>query len=380
MHQLYEDIGFAKIDHHRIIRKGFPEVIFCQGKTNRQISKIACHISKMGHNVLATRANQTAFKAIKKYLPNAVYHKTAGIITVKRNKEIKTKKRFMPTILVITAGTSDIPVAEEAIATAEFLGNKVEKLFDIGISGIHRLFKNLDMIRKASVIIVVAGMEGALPSIIGGLIDKPIISVPTSVGYGSNFKGLSALLTMLNSCSPGISVVNIDNGFGAAVFANSILKLLDKNKLDTKQDEILLIETNIDDMNPKLYDGTIKSLLDTGALDAFYEPIRMKKSRLGIKLTVLCAKSLKDKILEVIFKATTSFGVRISKVQREKLKRHFKTVKTRFGKAKIKIGTLNNNAIIASPEYEDYKKLAKKHHVPITKIHSEILKEWATLR
>jgi len=218
MKRNYEDIGFAKIDHHRIKRKGFPEVIYGEGKTPEQVAKIAKRIWDQGHNVLATRADAKHFKAVKKILKQAEFHKTAKIITI-INK--KTKGSF---IAIVTAGTADLPVAEEAAVTAEFLGNKVEKIYDVGIAGIHRLIKNLPKVNKCRVVIVVAGMEGALPSVLGGLIDKPIIAVPTSVGYGASFKGLSALLTMLNSCAPGVAVVNIDNGFGAAVVAHSIIR------------------------------------------------------------------------------------------------------------------------------------------------------------
>ncbi|MBI5700352.1 nickel pincer cofactor biosynthesis protein LarB [Candidatus Saganbacteria bacterium] len=239
----YEDLGFAKIDHHRIKRKGFPEVIYCQGKTPDQIAHIASRIAHYGHDVLATRADKTAFKAIKEILPKAKYHKVARIVTFKQS-DIETKKpafakasilrsstatedgsagRHRNPVLIVTAGTSDIPVSEEAAITAEFLGLKVEKLHDVGVAGIHRLLKNIKILKRASVIIAVAGMEGALPSVIGGLISAPIIAVPTSVGYGASFKGLSALLTMLNSCAPGVAAVNIDNGFGAAVMANAIV-------------------------------------------------------------------------------------------------------------------------------------------------------------
>jgi len=217
----YEDIGFAKIDHHRIKRKGFPEVIYCQGKTPEQAARIAKKIWDHGHDVLATRADRKAYNAVKKVLNKAKYHEMAKIITC-----FKEPRRLAAgsTVAIVTAGTADLPVAEEAAVTAEFLGNKVEKIYDVGVAGIHRLIKNLPKVNKCRVVIVVAGMEGALPSVLGGLIDKPIIAVPTSVGYGASFKGLSALLTMLNSCAPGVAVVNIDNGFGAAVVAHSIIK------------------------------------------------------------------------------------------------------------------------------------------------------------
>lgn len=216
----YEDLGFAKVDLHRHRRKGFPEVIYCEGKTSEQVIKIAKRIWEHGHDVLATRADRKAFAAVKKVLKNAKYYKSARAITAQR----KPRRLVAGSIAIITAGTADLPVAEEAAVTSEFLGNKVERFYDVGVAGIHRLVKNLDKIKKARVIIVVAGMEGALPSVLGGLVDRPIIAVPTSVGYGASFKGLSALLTMMNSCAPGVAVVNIDNGFGAAVMAYYIVK------------------------------------------------------------------------------------------------------------------------------------------------------------
>lgn len=216
----YEDLGFAKFDHHRTLRKGFPEVIFCQGKTIPQIAKILIHASKNQHNVLATRAEPKVFKAIKKKVKKAKYHRQAKLITIGRKSAVVSSK----SILVITAGTSDIPVGEEAAVTAEFLGCPVERLYDVGVAGIHRLFHNLKKFEQAKALIVIAGMEGALASVVGGLTDKPVIAVPTSVGYGASFKGLSALLAMLNSCAPGVTVVNIDNGFGAGVFASMISK------------------------------------------------------------------------------------------------------------------------------------------------------------
>lgn len=222
---MYEELGFAKVDHHRPSRKGFPEVIYCEGKTPQQIAKIAQTIARKGHPVLATRADRKAYLAVKILLKNAKFHQTARIISV-RSKEKGVRRKEL--ISIITAGTADLPVAEEAAVTAEFLGLSVNKLYDVGVAGIHRLLKNIDAVNRSKVAIVVAGMEGALPSVVGGLIDKPIIAVPTSVGYGSSFKGLAALLTMMNSCAPGVAVVNIDNGFGAAVMAYSIIRVSGK--------------------------------------------------------------------------------------------------------------------------------------------------------
>ncbi|MBB5337068.1 nickel pincer cofactor biosynthesis protein LarB [Pectinatus brassicae] len=214
----YKDLGFAKIDNERELRNGYPEVIYCAGKTVEQVVKIIEFMLTKKNNILATRADKDTYEAVYKICPEAVYNELGRIITI-RQKETKLTDNY---IAIVSAGTSDLPVVEEATATAEILGNKVEKIVDVGVAGIHRLFDKLDIIRGAKVVIVVAGMEGALASVIGGLIDKPLIAVPTSVGYGTSFGGLTALLTMLNSCASGISVVNIDNGFGAAYSASMI--------------------------------------------------------------------------------------------------------------------------------------------------------------
>jgi len=219
----FDDLGYAMIDHHRQLRNGCPEVIFCAGKNVCQVEGIVTNLLDVGNtNVLATRATKEIAQAVLKIYPDAEWNSSARTIVIKRQP---IEKSGIGKILVVTAGTSDIPVADEAVVTAEFLGNEVERVCDVGVAGIHRLFAKLDTIISASVIIVIAGMEGALPSVIGGLTDKPIIAVPTSVGYGTSFRGITALLAMLNSCANGISVVNIDNGFGAAYIANSINKL-----------------------------------------------------------------------------------------------------------------------------------------------------------
>ncbi|HEX2921991.1 MAG TPA: nickel pincer cofactor biosynthesis protein LarB [Bacteroidales bacterium] len=215
------DLGFARIDHHREIRTGYPEIIYCAGKTIDQVKEIVRVMSLKENNIIGTRATVEMFEAVKSINKNAVYYPVARIISVQ-----KKKPEIAPTkIAVITAGTSDMPVAEEASVTAELLGNEVLRIFDAGVAGIHRLFDKLPEIRKCRVNIVIAGMEGALASVVGGLVDKPVIAVPTSVGYGANFGGISALLGMLTSCSSGISVVNIDNGFGAGFCASIINKL-----------------------------------------------------------------------------------------------------------------------------------------------------------
>jgi len=213
----YEDLEFAKLDTHREVRKGFPETIFCQGKTIPQISQILQKLPK-DQNILLTKANKNVYTSIKKLYPTAQYNQAAKTIVIQRYKP----KRKKGAILVLTAGTSDIPVAEEAMVTAELMGNKVEKVYDVGVAGVHRLFDIKEKIFHANVIIVIAGMEGALASIVGGLASKPVIAVPTSVGYGASFQGIAPLLTMLNCCAEGVAVVNIDNGFGAGYFASLI--------------------------------------------------------------------------------------------------------------------------------------------------------------
>ena len=217
----YEDIGFAKIDHHRRIRTGFPEAVFCQGKTPAQVADIVTRLAEHNTVVLATRADTDAFEAVRRALPEAVYHEAARMIVVRKDAP-SPKRKSGKYVLVISAGTADIPVAEEAAVTAEAMGSRVERAYDVGVAGIHRLFDQKEKLDNANVIIVVAGMEGALASVVGGLVEKPVIAVPTSIGYGASFQGLAALLSMLNTCAEGVAVVNIDNGFGAGYFAHII--------------------------------------------------------------------------------------------------------------------------------------------------------------
>ncbi len=214
----FEDIDFAKIDHHRELRHGHPEIIFCEGKKVDHIVSIAGKLIDRGRNLVATRAGADVYEAIRVIAADAVYYDMARIVSVRRH-EIGV---LPGTIAVLTAGTSDIPVAEEAAVTLELTGNTIRKLYDVGVAGIHRLFANADILLEANVVIVVAGMDGALASVVGGFTDKPVIAVPTSVGYGASFGGVSALLAMLNSCAGGIGVVNIDNGFGAGYLAARI--------------------------------------------------------------------------------------------------------------------------------------------------------------
>ena len=215
--QPFEDLGFARVDHHRAIRQGFPEVILGLGKTADQIAAIAARIVERGHPLLITRADELAWERVRQAIPEAAYHELARAITVGRDLP-----RGKGTIVIASAGTSDLPVAEEAAVTADLMGNDVDRVYDIGVAGIHRMLSARDRLAAARVIIVVAGMEGALPSVVSGMVDVPVIAVPTSVGYGASFGGIAALLGMLNSCANGVSVVNIDNGFGAGCIASMI--------------------------------------------------------------------------------------------------------------------------------------------------------------
>jgi pyridinium-3,5-biscarboxylic acid mononucleotide synthase len=214
----FEDLGFANVDHHRTLRQGFPEVIFGAGKTADQVGRIVGAMLPGGHNILVTRANSDQYASVRQVEPSAEFHEAARAIVVHRDHKMRGKGA----VLVVSAGTSDIPVAEEAVVTLKLMGNEVEALYDVGVSGLHRLLDRRDRLALARVLIVVAGMEGALPSVVGGLVAVPVIAVPTSVGYGASFGGLTALLSMLNSCASNVTVVNIDNGFGAAMVASLI--------------------------------------------------------------------------------------------------------------------------------------------------------------
>ena len=220
-HMPFEDLGFAKVDHHRALRQGMPEVILGRGKAPEHVVAVVKKMLRVSPNILITRADEKLYRLVKRAARAARFHRLSGAITIQRDHAVHGKGQ----VLVVSAGTSDIPVAEEALVTARIMGNDAEPLYDVGVAGIHRLMRNRDILTRARVIIVVAGMEGALPSVVGGLVAVPVIAVPTSVGYGASFHGLAALLGMLNSCASNVSVVNIDNGFGAGFVASMINRL-----------------------------------------------------------------------------------------------------------------------------------------------------------
>jgi NCAIR mutase (PurE)-related protein len=220
-HMPFEDLGFAKIDHHRMLRQGMAETVFGMGKTPEQVGRIVQRMLPQSPNILVTRATRAMAHRVRRLVKEAVYHSSSGCIAIRRDRA----EHGRGTILVVSAGSSDIPVAEEAVVTAELMGNRVEHLYDVGVAGIHRLLEYREQLIKASVLICVAGMEGALPSVVAGLVGTPVIAVPTSVGYGASFGGVAALLGMLNSCASNVAVVNIDNGFGAGCMASLINRL-----------------------------------------------------------------------------------------------------------------------------------------------------------
>jgi len=213
----YESLGFANVDHHRTLRQGIPEAVFCEGKTAGEVVAIVQRLTAAGGPVVATRASAGIARAIRKVIPRALYHPRSRVVVIDARRPTRAG-----TIAVVTAGTADLPVAEEAAVTASALGNRVETVYDVGVAGVHRVFDRLDRLRAARVLVVVAGMDGVLPSLVGGLVRQPVVAVPTSCGYGAHFNGLAPLLTMLNACAAGVAVVNIDNGFGAGVLADRI--------------------------------------------------------------------------------------------------------------------------------------------------------------
>ncbi len=234
------DLGFAQVDTHRALRKGFPEVIFGSGKTPEQVVKIAARLLEREQRILVTRINADHARALRRKFKHAVHHANARCVTIQK----KAQRPRPGTIAVVSAGTSDLPIAEEAAVTAEIMGNRVERVSDVGVAGLHRIFSRLELIQSANVIIVVAGMEGALPSVVAGLVSKPVIAVPTSIGYGASFGGLAALLGMLNSCGSGVTVVNIDNGFGAGYAASQINALADEAPAKINRDRSIATSTN----------------------------------------------------------------------------------------------------------------------------------------
>jgi NCAIR mutase (PurE)-related protein len=432
----FEDLGFARIDTHRQLRTGVPEVVFCQGKAPEQVVEIVRRLAEHSPFVLATRASPEHAEALRAVFPDIRHHTTARMLELRRapadgsadtaSDEARAtiqnphSKIQNPYVLVVAAGTSDLPVAEEAAVTARALGSRVERLYDVGVAGLHRLLDGRDLLLGANALVVVAGMEGALPSVVGGLVERPVIAVPTSIGYGAHFGGLAPLLTMLNSCATGIAVVNIDNGFGAGYMAHLInvtgrqatddgsmgrkggvvgvaptpgpfpnagggrteagpespasgLASATPNASAAVPDQVTVVEANLDDLNPQVYDHVMDRLFEAGALDVTLTPIHMKKNRPGVTLSVLCDPERAEPLAEILFAETSTLGVRMSRWERLCLEREWVQAQTPWGPVRVKIGRRDGRVLTRTPEYEDCKRIAREAGVPLKQVQAAAL-------
>jgi NCAIR mutase (PurE)-related protein len=433
----FEELGFARVDTHRQLRTGYPEVVFCQGKTTEQVVEIVRRLAERSAVVLATRASAEQAEALRTAFPDIIHHEAARVLELRRGEQ-EAPDPEAPYILVVSAGTSDIPVAEEAMVTARALGSRVERLYDVGVAGLHRLLEQRDLLLGASALIVVAGMEGALPSVVAGLVEPPVIAVPTSVGYGAHFGGLAPLLAMLNSCATGIAVVNIDNGFGAGYFAHLInqatgdrgvpatagpatvrqgpipgtdagfksgavsASVTGTKKAEPDQpstagsategdgaepgpselpstgyrlspDAVTILEANLDDLNPQVYDHVMDRLFAAGALDVTLTPIQMKKNRPAVTLSVICEPERVEAMAEVVFAETSTLGLRMSRWERICLERDWVRAETPWGPVRVKIGRRNGRVLTRTPEYDDCKRIAQEAGVPLKEVQAAAL-------
>ncbi|MGI5989632.1 MAG: nickel pincer cofactor biosynthesis protein LarB [Lachnospiraceae bacterium] len=411
----FEDLGYAKVDLHRHTRQGATEVIYGEGKTPEQIRGIAGTLKahRQGH-ILVTRLNSEKADVLSDD-PDFSYYGTARLGVYGGLEPDAGLPRPDGTIAVVCAGTSDLPVAEEAALTAQFYGNKVLRLYDVGVAGLERLLSHLDELVKASVVITVAGMEGALASVVGGLVSCPVIAVPTSVGYGASFQGLAAMLAMMNSCASGVVVVNIDNGFGAAFSASRINRMGMKrgNKTDGKdirvagltddrmenmpdgasgeneqqhpdrfshdRDCIGELTCNLDDMSGEEVAFAMEALLKAGARDVFTTPAGMKKGRPGVVLTVLCAPDKMADFEKLIFRLTTTIGIRETVKERAVLRRREEVSQAEGGNVRIKISE-GYGAVQIKPEADDLQKAARKTGQNPADIRSEAVKRYGAER
>jgi NCAIR mutase (PurE)-related protein len=411
-----EELGFARLDTHRQLRTGYPEVIFCQGKTAEQVVAIMARLTERSAAVLATRANAEQVAAVRAAFPDVIHHEAARALELRRG-EWRGPDPAAPYIVVVSAGTSDIPVAEEAIITARVMGSRVESLYDVGVAGLHRLLDQRDLLLGASALVVVAGMEGALPSVVAGLVEPPVIAVPTSIGYGAHFGGLAPLLSMLNSCATGIAVVNIDNGFGGGYFAHLInqgivssRQAVERRGPDAGGDtgvkggsiaierpandsphaqpepsglpsptsplpptEVTVLEANLDDLNPQIYDHVMDRLFAAGALDVTLTPIQMKKNRPAVTVSVICAPEQVEAMAAVLFAETSTLGLRMSRWERLCLERDWVNADTPWGTVRVKIGRRDGRVLTRAPEYEDCKRVAREAGVPLKQVQAAAL-------
>jgi NCAIR mutase (PurE)-related protein len=428
-----EELGFARVDTHRQLRTGYPEVVFCQGKTAEQVVEIVRRLAERSSVVLATRASAEQAGALRSAFPEIIHHEAARVLELRRGERTEPDPDA-PYVLIVSAGTADIPVAEEAAVTARALGSRVERLYDVGVAGLHRLLEQRDLLLGASALVVVAGMEGALPSVVAGLVEPPVVAVPTSVGYGASFGGLAPLLAMLNSCATGIAVVNIDNGFGAGYFAHLINKTADdRRQTGDRQgpgpgsgtgfkggsvgatsspsgtdgdkvrppaasvaeaeasgsraepselpspvsrlpsDSVTVLEANLDDLNPQIYDHVMDRLFAAGALDVTLTPIQMKKNRPAVTLSVICDPERVEALAEILFAETSTLGLRMSRWERFCLERDWVNAETPWGSVRVKIGRRYGRVLTRTPEYDDCKRVALAAGVPLKEVQAAAL-------
>ena len=406
--QPFEEMGYAKLDMHRKVRSGFAEVIYCSRKADDHLLNIFERLYEQDGEVFGTRASEHQYELIRKRFPQVQYDPLSRILKI-----TKPGKSLIGQIAVCTAGTADISVAEDAAQTAEYFGTRVERIYDVGVSGIHRLLSRIDVIQDANCIIAVAGMEGALASVLGGLVDKPVIAVPTSVGYGASLNGMSDLLTMINSCANGIAVVNIDNGYGAGYMATQINRLavdggqagsvrqsepvqqdgfVQKSECmhqtgfsqssepvremnRSGKDQIVKLESNVDDCSGEIMGYVMERLFEAGARDVSYMPIFMKKNRPAYQLNVICTPDKVETMEKIIFSETTTIGIRRQHMDRTILNREIQTVSTPFGEAKVKVCSCGSFRR-AYPEYETAARIAREQHRPLQEIYRLIEQAW----
>ncbi len=401
-HWPVKELGDITLDTHRALRTGLPEVIYGRGKTPQQITDAARALKEAGQEVLATRLTDEGLAALRRVLGEGlVVDEVAGAAWLPSGREREVPEGH---VLVLCAGTSDLPVAREAAFTARAVGLQVETGWDVGVAGIHRLLAYRERLATAGVVIAVAGMDGALPGVVAGLTRAPVIAVPTSVGYGAGAGGIAPLLTMLNACAPGVTVVNIDNGFGAAWAAWKMLNAgVDPsreraneadpsreraneadprreraNEADPRRERAnetnteLVIECNIDDMPGTTLGDTMTRLFEAGALDVWFTPIQMKKNRPAVQLSVLGRIDDQDRLLDLIFTHTTTLGVRLRPTNRVTLDRRIDTVETPHGPLRIKRATWQGREVNARPEPDDLAALSREAGIPIKDLDKEI--------
>jgi len=375
-HWPVSELGDLTIDTHRVLRTGLPEVIYGKGKTPAQVLDAARILADAGQEVLATRLADEALTALREAFGERLevdIAAGAAWLPSGRAREVPDAP-----VLVLSAGTSDLPVAREAAFTARAAGLRVETAWDVGVAGIHRLMAHRERLSAAGVVIAVAGMDGALPGVVAGLTPAPVIAVPTSVGYGAGAGGIAPLLTMLNACAPGVTVVNIDNGFGAACAAWKMMNAGSPQRPRVAGDAVeeegedLVLDCNLDDMPGTTLGDAMARLFEAGALDVWFTPIQMKKNRPAVQLSVLGRAADRDSLLDLVFTHTTTLGVRLRPTRRVVLDRRIDTEETPPAPVRIKRASWQGREVNARPEPDDLADLSRKTGVPIKDLEKEL--------